>query len=357
MRILLIKPKPIGDTLILTPTITALRQGYPESEIWVLVRRGCETILAGCPGIDKIVALPDVEKSERSPADLWRQLALLWQLRREPFDYVFELGDGPRARLFARLVRARRRYAAMPAEDLRGLDRRLFTAVSSYEWGSCHRVEKDLYSVHEFLPLPSPIPRLTFKTEFTRAWEPARCLGDFALLQIGSRQLANRWSRDHWRAVGRALLQRFPHLVISCGPVRHEIEDALWLQEELRPNARTTRGEASWAQVAWLLDRAKLYVGPDTAAMHLAAACQCPVVALFGPSIDDYWRPWRVPHRIVAGPPSPNLPPEQPFARMKSRRMEDIEPAAVIAACDDLLADCARNECSQEKSRALSLPP
>ena len=49
MRILLIKPKHIGDTLILTPTITAIKQVHPEAEIWVMIRRGCEGILAGCP--------------------------------------------------------------------------------------------------------------------------------------------------------------------------------------------------------------------------------------------------------------------------------------------------------------------
>ena len=50
MRILLIKPKQIGDSLILTPTITAIKRAHPEAEIWVVVRRGCEGILAGLPG-------------------------------------------------------------------------------------------------------------------------------------------------------------------------------------------------------------------------------------------------------------------------------------------------------------------
>ena len=60
MRILLIKPKQIGDSLILTPTITAIKRAHPEAEIWVLVRRGCEGILAGCPGIARTLTLAGV---------------------------------------------------------------------------------------------------------------------------------------------------------------------------------------------------------------------------------------------------------------------------------------------------------
>src|SRR5450631_4249657 len=103
MRILLIKPKQIGDSLILTPTITAIKRAYPEAEIWVMVRKGCEGILAGCPEIAQILTLPGVEKSDRGSGDFWRQAKSLLRIWSANFDYVFELGDGHRARLFAML--------------------------------------------------------------------------------------------------------------------------------------------------------------------------------------------------------------------------------------------------------------
>jgi ADP-heptose:LPS heptosyltransferase len=80
MQILFIKPKHIGDSLILTPTIVATKKAYPDSEIWVLVRRGCDGILAGCPEIDHIRTLTPVEKSARMGRDLWRDLATLFDL-------------------------------------------------------------------------------------------------------------------------------------------------------------------------------------------------------------------------------------------------------------------------------------
>ena len=55
MRLLFIKLKHIGDSLLLTPTLTAARAAYPAAEIWVVVRRGCEGILVGCPAVDGVL--------------------------------------------------------------------------------------------------------------------------------------------------------------------------------------------------------------------------------------------------------------------------------------------------------------
>ena len=340
MRILLIKPKQIGDSLILTPTISAIKQAYPEAKIWVMVRRGCETILAGCPDIAHILTLAGVEKSDRSPGDFWRQVKTLLRLWSVNFDYVFELGDGHRARLFAMLSRARRRYSVKTSSPLKWLERRRFTAMSKFDWQTCHRVEKDFYSVSEFLPLPEPVPAMCFERSATQPWSAAAALKDFCVVQVGSRQGFNRWHREGWREVCAAMLARFENVVVSCGPVAHEREEAAWLRQELGPRILSTEGRADWPEMAWLFYRAKLYVGPNTAAMHLAAACRCPVVALFGPSIEDHWYPWRAPYRIVTSHSYvPVADVVERYARVKKRTMEEIQARDVITACEELLSE------------------
>jgi heptosyltransferase-3 len=64
-------------------------------------------------------------------------------------------------------------------------------------------------------------------------------------------------------------------------------------------------GKADLAALAWLLHRAKIYVGTDTAVTHMAAALGIPTVALFGPSSPVKWGPW--PATLRAGPMSPWL--------------------------------------------------
>ena len=338
MRILLIKPKHIGDSLILTPTIVAIKTACPEAEIWVVVRRGCEGILVGCPEIDRILTVAAVDRRERRSGDFWRGLGVMLRLAATRFDYVFELGDGHRGRLLARLTWAKRRYSVRPATPLKARETKRFTAISGLDWEPLHRVEKDFRTVAEFLPLPEPIPPLRFAPERTREWPPARDLQDFCVMQIGTRQDFNSWHADGWAEVGAWLLGQFQNVVITSGSVPDEIKLAEKLQAQFGPRVLCTRGEAYWAQVAGLLYRAKLYVGLNTATMHLAAACGCPAVALFGTTSEVHWAPWQSPHRTVsAGDDSPDTDAQVVLTRMKDRTMAGISAAKVIAACEALM--------------------
>ena len=339
-RILFIKPKHIGDSLILTPTLTAVRQAYPAAEIWVAVRKGCEGILAGCPAVDRILTLAPVEEKKRPPLAFAAEMLQLLRLARVKFDYVFELGDAHRGRWLSLFCRAKYKYSVKTTGPLKGFWRRRFSGVSNFDWATCHRVEKDFYSVHEFLKLPLPIPGLTFDRNRARVWEPSRALGNFAVLQIGTRQQRNRWHYEGWREVGKHLLTHFSDLVISTGPDADEIAEARRLQADLGGKPLCTLGQTSWSEVADLFYRARLCVSPSTAALHLAAACQCPSVAVFGPTIEDHWHPWRTPHRIVTVRDfRPNeADSEARYRAIKRRATLEIQTEDVISACDSIIA-------------------
>jgi heptosyltransferase III len=214
-----------------------------------------------------------------------------------------------------------------------------FTAFSDFDWQTCHRVEKDFTSVDEFLELPRPIPPLRFDRGLTEIWKEGRDLTNFIVMQIGTRQRINCWHREGWREVCRYFLERHEAVVVACGPIYQELEQAEWLRKELGFRILCTRGQATWPQMADLLYRARLYVGPNTAAMHLAAACGCPVVALFGPSLEDYWYPWQIPHRIVTSRGfTPSRDMLERYAHVQKRSMSEIRADDVIAACVALTA-------------------
>jgi heptosyltransferase-3 len=337
MRLMFSKPKLIGDALLLTPTLMAVRTTYPQAEIWVLVRRGSEGILAGCAAIDRIATIAAAPVGEeRRLSDWLSDIRLIRQLRRRSFDIWFELGDGHRARWFSLFCGAKRIYATKPRSALGSFWRWWFDGISDFDWKGRHRVAKDYYSVSQFLPLPDQDPPpLVFERARTDSWVPGAALEDFAVIHPGTRDRGKHWPLDRWVTVGEFLLSRFDKIVISVGPLAPERDEAAWLAQQLGPRAISMDGKTDLPQLAGLLYRARLFVGLDTAAMHLAAACGTPIVALFAPSMESEWRPWRVAHRVVA--PAQGQPAEAMPDGGTLRRMDDIATADVIAACQDLL--------------------
>ncbi len=333
MRLLFVKLKHIGDSLLLTPTLTAVRANYPQSEIWVAVREGCEGIMAGCPVIDKLFTAAAPEAAKRSRSNWWHEYQTIRALRRQQFDYAFELSDGDRGRWLAALSGAKVRCTSGSGRPLNWWWRRQFNCISNYAWHERHRVEKDFYTVNDALPLRGEVPALSFARERTVPWELAKKLSIYAVIHPGTRWKRKRWPKERWVDLCHNLLARVPQVVISTGPDAEEIALAEELRAALGQNAIGTEGKLSWAQLAGLLHGARLFVGVDTAAMHLAAACQCPTVAIFGPSKAGEWRPWKVDHRLVtcsaADSKGANLHPEP--------KTQDIAEADVTRACEELL--------------------
>ncbi len=109
-------------------------------------------------------------------------------------------------------------------------------------------------------------------------------------------------AEERWIELGRSLNTENFQVIISAGPDSEEVELGRRLMAAIGAGSVSTEGRLSWAQLAWLLYQASLFVGVDTAAMHLAAACQVPVVALFGPTDEREWGPWQAQHELVAPP-------------------------------------------------------
>jgi len=338
MRLLFVKLKHIGDSLLLTPTLAAVRATYPQAEIWVVVREGCEGILSGCPAIDQIRTAAAPEAVKRSRWNWWHDFQTIRELRQRRFDYAFELTDGDRGRWIAALGGAKVRCANGAGRALNWWWKGQFNSVSQFEWQCRHRAEKDFFTVADALPLKGEVPAMVFSRERTQDWPPAAAFPNYAVIHPGTRWRRKRWPKEKWIELGRHLLGRLPALIISAGPDTEERALASDLQAALGPNVLNTAGRTSWAQLAGLLHRAGLFVGVDTAAMHLAAACQCPTVAIFGASNVAEWRPWKAPHRsvlpggiVIAGSGPVN---GKTGAETKT---QDVLVSDVVRGCEELL--------------------
>jgi heptosyltransferase-3 len=336
MRFLFTKLRHIGDNLLITPILVATKRKFPDAEIWVVVRRGTEGILAGCPEIDHLLTTARPEAGKRTWNDFGNDLTTLGKIITIPFDYAFELGDNDRGRTLVMASRAVVRVThGGDEEKLSSFWRRNFTHVGATDRDQLHQVEMDYLTPQEVLGLSPEIPPLCFDPSATMRWKGAEALNEnFAVLHAATRWHCKSWPQERWRAALKQILEFTPQVIVSCGPSTQEIAEAEELCAGFGNRVITTGGRASWRELAWMLERARYYVGVDTAAMHLAAAMQCPIVSLFGHSVPSQFGPWKCPHAMIApagrkrgesGDPTPGLPDND--------RMLQITVEEVVAAC------------------------
>jgi heptosyltransferase-3 len=336
LRLLFVKLRHIGDALLLAPTLAAVKQVMPRAEIWVVVRRGSEGILAGCPHIDELRTAMVPEHGAVRDAHRGSDVVLLRELRGARFEHAFEMGGGDRGRWLVALSGARGRTTSIAARRFPKHWKPAFNRPSTTRRYGFHEVQRDYIVVADVLPLPREIPPFEFSPAAMRPWQPGTNLEEFAIIHAGTRWAHKAWREDRWIQTGRALLERVPRIVLSSGPDPAERALAARIRAALGPAAISTDGQTDWAQLAGMLGRAKLFVGVDTAAMHLAAACQCPTVALFGSSKLAEWYPWRVRHRVAR---PRECQDENPMAdRKKNALAREIPVELVLAACDEVLA-------------------
>ena len=336
MRLLFVKLRHIGDALLLTPTLAAVKQALPKSEIWVVVRRGSEGILAGCPHIDQLRTAMIPEHGAAREAHRGADRKLLRELRSAGFEHAFEMGGGDRGRWLVTLSGSRGRTTSTAARRFPKWWCLPFNRPSRTGRYGRHEVQRDYTVVADILPMPEEIPALHFDPAAMTPWKPGEDLGEFAVIHAGTRWARKSWTEERWIETGLALLERVPGLVLSSGPDAAERAMNARIAAAIGSRAISTDGQTSWSQLAWLLSRAKMFAGVDTAAMHLAAACQCPTVALFGGSKFFEWYPWRVRSRVIRA--HDWLGEEKAAGLTDAQLMKEIEADRVIAACEEVLA-------------------
>ena len=352
MRILFTKLLHIGDNLLLTPTLVATKEKFPDSEIWVAVRRGTEGILAGCPEIDRIVTTARPEEGRRTWSDFGRDLLTLAEIAGTRFDYAFELGDNNRGRILTTASRSKIRctnsYERPEGIPLSMSWKKRFNQLITTGHGPVHQVRRDYNAVRETLELPEEPPPMRFVREAMRPSQMEGALkgplqgaisNSYALVHAATRWSSKSWPLDRWKQVIAALLKRFPQVMISCGPSPREIAEAAILCEGFEGRVLSTEGKLSWSQLATLIGSASLFVGVDTAAMHLAAAVQCPSVVLFGHPPAYQFQPWKCPHRVVRS--KDTMLETERYKLPGEQLMQEISVLMVTDAVGSILAERA----------------
>jgi heptosyltransferase-3 len=304
-RVLVVKLRHHGDVLLSSPVFQVLKNRAPGAEIDALVYADTRDMLAGHPAIARIHEIDREWKRQGLLLQARREGALLQALRERRYQLLVHLTDHPRGAWLAQLLRPR--WSVAPARKA-WLWRASFSHCFPLPRVTPrHAVEANLDALRRVGVYPEedekrlvmvPGPEAVAKVDALLAQHG---LGPRGFVQVhpASRWLFKAWT-DERNAELLKLLARDGHRIVLTGaPTTREKAIAGRILERAGVPVADLSGQLSLRDMAAVSARARLFFGVDSAPMHIAAAMGTPVVALFGPSGEKEWGPWRVPHRVV----------------------------------------------------------
>jgi heptosyltransferase-3 len=346
-RALVVKLRHHGDVLLASPVFSVLKAHAPRLEIDALVYDDTREMLTLHPAIAEVHTVGRGWRSTASLARLAHEVRLLRALRRRNYDLLVSLTEHPRGAWLARLLGPR--WSVAPEQAHRGrLWRRSFTHFYRLpRGGRRHAVELNLDALRRIGVYPAADERVLVLVPGDEAEAHVRTR--LAALGIPDRGFihlhpASRWRFKCWPAERTAaLVDRLAgageRVVLTAAPSEPELELVRAIRAACRADTVDLSGQLTLKQLAALTGRARLFVGVDSAPMHIAAAMGTPVVALFGPSGELEWGPWGVASRVIVSDAHPCRPcgNDGCGGGKVSECLTELPLEAALAAVDSLL--------------------
>lgn len=296
--VLLVRLGAIGDVTNALVVARGLERARPDVSIGWAVHDLASPLVTGHPSVDRV----HLWRRGSGPGG-WR--ALVGELRAARYDLAIDLQRIQKSAFLAR---------ASGAPRVLGFDRAR-TKEASWIWTrerlapgdpQGHRVEQYLDVLRHLGVARPTAERLLPEDPAAAAWAgalAARLGGAPIVVCVGASKAPNRWAPERFAALARGLARE--HGVPLClvgGPGDREAFAATLQAVRDEPGVCDLVGRSSLPELIALLRTARLFVGCDTGPMHLAAALDVPVVALFGPADPRRTGPWGAGHVVVRGP-------------------------------------------------------
>lgn len=290
-KILVVKLRQLGDVLLTGPVFGVLRRKFEGAQIDAYIYSEAFPMLEGHPGIDRLIGYDRGWKK----LGLWKRLKREWalwrQIRKEGYDLVINLTEGDRGALVARAARARVRVGFEPKGRWQ---KGLYTHVVKHCPGLRHTVERNLDALRRIGLFPEWSERELFLKVPSSMIE-----GPYVVIHPTSRWRFKCWPVEKMRQLVEALLKEGRRVVLTSGPDPIEREMVSEIAEGF--DVLNLSGKISLKELGGLIKGAELLVCVDSVPFHMANALKKEVVAIFGPTSEVTWGPWRNENaRIVA---------------------------------------------------------
>jgi len=332
VKILLLQLKRIGDLILTTPAVAALRESFPDAQLTLIVSSDCADLLP---------AIANVDRTLMARRNL-RDLALFFSVAANRFDWCIDFTLNDRSAFLALLSGARRRVVSYRVREQSKTRTPAYSDFVSIRMRDVHTIDYNLALLEPLgiraaaFPPNLNLPQVAYENAdaLRRRWKITR---PYVILHPGSARREKLWEPGRWTEV----IHRFGQdngldLVLTSGSSPDEQAHIAAIRNKVPQQIIDLSGKTSLLTLAALIAQARLLVTVDSAPVHLAAATSTPQVILFGPTNPFHWRPRESPALILQGN---SVAPVTEFVPLQPRfAMSQISTEAVISDMDSLLS-------------------
>lgn len=290
-KILIVKPSSLGDIVHSLPFLARLHSCRPEAEVHWLVARDLKEFLEGHPYIHRLWIFDKDrwKKMVRLPLSLLEMFRLAGELRRERFDATVDLSGLLRSGLISFASGGRLRYGFSNGDE---------GSLLFYN----RKIPGDMgrHAVDRYLQLAELMGCRGDAVQFPMPpFDPAPPLCGFlpdryVVMAPAAGKEANRWPAKRFGEL--AALLPLPSIVVGGAMERDIAEETV---AHSAGKAKSLAGSTTIKELMAVIARSRLVVANDTGPMHVAAALNVPVCAIFGPANPARTGPYGRPRSVI----------------------------------------------------------
>jgi ADP-heptose:LPS heptosyltransferase len=297
--ILVLRLRAFGDTLLTTPTLRGLKKAYPNAKLSILLEPSMAQVVAGLPYVDEVIPYDRLAwKKQGKWAELKGTVGMWFTLRKRRFDLVVDVLGTPRTAMMAWMsgaptrvgfgFRVRRLAYNLVWEP--SLDRKYiadYTADALRALGH----EPDSLALDFYVPEQAQADMDAWLATQGLASGPKPLL----IMGAGGWDL-KRYPLEKMATAVRAVLDASPRPAIFLwGPGEEGMAQEL---VKLSGAGARMAPPTDFQRMGALMKRSAVLLTNDNATKHLAVACGCPTVTIFGPTSDVAWHPPKDPKHL-----------------------------------------------------------
>jgi heptosyltransferase-1 len=286
-RILIIKPSAIGDIVHTLPVLNLLRKRYRNAKLSWLVTPACAALVENHPQVDEVIQFNRKRYGHawRSPTASAAFFAFIRSLRDRQFDWSLDFQGLFRSGWMSWASGARVRVGFDDARE--GATMFYTHPVPSGGWWHQHATGRYLHFASALGCQTQPLEYHFAVSEADRQAVAKMLPEKYAVLIPGANWLSKRWPAENFAELATRMMQRFGLEAVTIGgPDDREAGERIGAAYNLI-------GRTTLPQTIAVLEKAALVIGNDSGPMHIAAALDRPLVALYGPTNAILTGPYR----------------------------------------------------------------